>query len=374
MSADAPAAGPVTSGVEQPPDRPRERRPWALPLAVALVRATIGLRRPVAGAWARTAADLRGAFGHVVAYRHAGKVAAGVALVAYLLSGLYVVNPGEEAVVRRFGQVVNPRVTGGLRYRLPWPIERADVVNVAQIRREGIGATIPEHSPTVHPPEDVQVLTGDENVVSVKLIAQYRVKDPADYLLRVGYNPDPLVRGAVRDALITLAGQTTVDDLLTTGRPDLQQALQVQAQRTLDRYQSGLQFVNITLQEVSAPKEVADSFRDVASAREDRARAINEAEGYRNSVVPEARGKAQRALREAEAYRADAINRAGGEATRFIDTLAEYNRSQAAGAEDVTRYRLYVEAMEKVLPKVRKYVVDAAKSGERVTLRILEPR
>lgn len=149
-----------------------------------------------------------------------------------------------------------------------------------------------------------------------------------------------------------------MDDLLTTGRTELQQAVQSQAQKALDRPQSGLQFVNISLQEVYPPKEVADAFRDVASAREDRAKTINDAQGYRNSVVPEARGKAQRAISEAAGYKADVTNRARGESKRFEDTLAEYDRSLQSSSEDVTRYRLYVEAMEKILPKVKKYIVD----------------
>lgn len=345
---------------------------WRLGRSVANISSA--LAGPVGSTSATIAADLRGAFGHLLASRHLGAyVLIGLA-AAYLLSGVYVVNPGEEAVVRRFGQVVDRRVGEGLRYRLPWPIEQVDKVNVAQIRREGIGVTIPDHPASIHPPEEVQVLTGDENIINLKVIVQYRVKDPADYLFNVAYGPDPLIRNAVKDALVGLAGRMNVDDLLTTGRPELQQALQAQAQGILDRYESGLQFVNISLQEVYPPKEVADAFRDVASAREDRARAINDAQGYQNSIVPEARGKAQRALREAEAYKVDVVNRARGEAKRFEDTLAEYERSLQASSEDVTRYRLYVEAMEKILPRVKKYVVDPGQGGEKVNLRILEQR
>lgn len=345
---------------------------WHVGTAVAGMRAA--LRDAVGESGTTVVADLRGAFAHILAARHLGVLVLGGLAVAYTLSGVYVVNPGEEAVVRRFGQVVDRRVAEGLRYRLPWPIEQADKVNVAQIRREGIGVTIPDHPTSVHPPEEVQVLTGDENIVNLKIIVQYRVKDPSDYLFKVAYGPDPLIRSAVKDALVSLGGATAVDDLLTTGRPELQQSVQARAQQTLDPYESGLQFVNVSLQEVSPPKEASDAFREVSSAREDRAKTINDAEGYRNSVVPEARGKAERAVREAAGYKADAINRATGESKRFEDTLAEYERSLTASSADVTRYRLYLEAMEKILPKVKKYVVDPGESGQNVNVRIVEQR
>ncbi|TAK32651.1 MAG: FtsH protease activity modulator HflK [Chloroflexota bacterium] len=367
----------VVEGIAEPGSGTGRETPgpslaWRVGAAVAALRAA--MRGALGDSGTTIGADLRGAFGHILAARHLGLMVLGGLAVAYVLSGVYVVNPGEEAVVRRFGRVLDRRVAEGLRYRLPWPIEQADKVNVAQIRREGIGVTIPDHPTSVHPPEEVQVLTGDENIVNVKVIVQYRVKDPADYLFKVAYGPDPLIRNAVKDALVSLGGATDVDDLLTTGRPEWQQALQSQAQRTLDRYNSGLQFVNISLQEVYPPKEASDAFRDVASAREDRAKAINDAQGYRNSVVPEARGKAQRAISEGEGYKADVINRAKGEATRFDDTLAEYVRSLESSSDDVTRYRLYVESMEKILSKVKKYVVDPGENGEKVNVRILEQR
>ena len=150
--------------------------------------------------------------------------------------------------------------------------------------------------------------------------------------------------------------------------------MQAAGQLTLDEYRSGVQLVNLTLQEVNPPKEAADAFRDVASAREERAKAINDAEGYRNSIVPEARGKAERTLREGEGYRADAINRARGDADRFSSILGEYRRSGGEDGGDVTLYRYYVEAMEKILPRAKKYVVDPKGRNERVNIRVVEPR
>ncbi|MEK7220737.1 MAG: FtsH protease activity modulator HflK [candidate division NC10 bacterium] len=332
------------------------------------------IRRLTAGPGATAARDIHAAFAHLFRSRHLGKLSLAALTGLYLLSGVYVVNPGEEAVVRRFGRVIRPRVGEGLHYRLPWPIERADKVNVSEIRREGIGVTPPEHGLRLHPSEEIQVLTGDENIVNLKVIVQYRVKDSADFLLRVDYDANPLIRNAVKHALATVGAGARVDDLLTVGRTELQRVVQAASQRTLDEYRSGVQLVNLTLQEVIPPKEAADAFRDVASAREERVKAINDAEGYRNSIVPEARGKAERMLREGEGYRADAINRARGDAARFASILDEYRRSAGENGAEVTLYRYYVEAMEKILPRVRKYVVDPKGRNERVNIRVVEPR
>ena len=337
-------------------------------------RITGAIRRVVAGVGASAAQDIREAFAHLLRNPHLGKISLAALAALYLLSGVYIVNPGEEAVVRRFGRVIRPRVGEGLHYRLPWPAEQADKVNVSEIRREGIGVTPPEHGLQLHPPEEIQVLTGDENIVDLKVIVQYRVKDPADFLLRVDSDANPLIRNAIKHALTAVGAAARVDDLLTVGRTELQRLVQAAGQRTLDEYRSGVQLVNLTLQEVIPPKEAADAFRDVASAREERAKAINDAEGYRNSIVPEARGKAERMLREAEGYRADAINRARGDAGRFASVLDEYRRSAGDNGADVTLYRYYVEAMEKILPRVKKYVVDPKGRNERVNIRVVEPR
>ena len=318
------------------------------------------------GAGATALADIGAAFGHLARNPHLGKIALGIVVALYLLSGVYIVNPGEEAVVRRFGQVTQRRVGEGLHYRLPWPVERVDVVNVSQIRREGIGLRPPEHEVALHPPEEPQILTGDENIVSVKVIVQYRIKDPADYLLRVDYDANTLIRNTVRDVIVTLGGRAVVDDLLTTGRPDLQRAILANAQKTLDNYQSGLQLISINLQEVYPPKEVADAFRNVSSAREEKEATINDAQGYANSVLPKARGDAQRVNQEAQGYVAQVTNRAKGDAQRFGDVLKEYRQNAANHSTDVTRYRYFVETMEQVLSKAKKYIVDPRTQNIRI--------
>ena len=316
--------------------------------------------------------DLGGAFGHLRGYRHLGKVLAGLAIAFYLLSGTYLVSPGEAAVVTRFGKVVQARVTPGLRWHLPWPFEAARTVNVAQVRREGIGMTLPGHPAEVHPPEEIQLLTGDENLLTAKAIVQYRVKEPADYLFRVDYNEDPLLRTVVKSAFTELAGSMQVDALLTSGRAELQQRARERAQQALDGYRSGLELVSVDLQEITPPGDVAQAFRDVSSAAEEKNKLINDAQGYTNSVIPQARGEAQKQLREAEGYKTDVVNRARGEAQRFADTLGQYQKDARIYGPEVTRYRLYTETMEKILPKVKKYIVEPGRNGEGVNLRFID--
>lgn len=316
--------------------------------------------------------DLGGAFGHLRHQRRLVPLALGALLMLYLLSGTYLVSPGEAAVVTRFGKVVQPRVGPGLRWRLPWPVEVTRTVNVAQVRREGIGLTFPGHPAELHPPEDIQLLTGDENLLAAKAIVQYRVREPADYLFRVDYNEDPLLRSVVKAIVTELAGEQAVDTLLTSGRTSFQQQARDRAQRRLDAYRSGLEVVSIDLQEIAPPGDVAQAFRDVASAAEEKNKAINDAQGYANSVVPQARGEADKRLREGEGYRTEVVNRARGEAGRFADLLAQYRRDAQIFGPEVTRYRLFVETMERVLPRAKKYVVQPGPNGESVNVRLVE--
>lgn len=361
-------AGEATPGVSADKEVHVRKPSRALALVRTLVsRAAHGVREFFAhGAGATAVADIHAAFGHLLQNPHLGTIALGLVVAFYLLSGVYIVNPGEEAVVRRFGQVTQRRVGEGLHYRLPYPFERVDVVNVSQIRREGIGLRPPEHEVVLHPPEEAQVLTGDENIVSLKVIVQYRIKDPADYLLRVDYDANTLIRNTVSDMIVTLGGRSVVDDMLTTGRPELQGAILAGAQKTLDNYQSGLQLVSVNLQEVYPPKEVADAFRNVSSAREEKQATINDAVGYANSVVPKARGDAQRINQEAQGYVAQVTNRAAGDVQRFSDIYAEYRQNTAYRSQDMTRYRYFVETIEQVLGKTKKYIVDPRTENIRI--------
>ena len=313
--------------------------------------------------------DLRGAFGNLKPRR----ILAGLLLLAvagYLLTGIYVVAPGEAGVVRRFGAVVESSVPSGLHYRLPWPIDRVDIININEIRREVVGVMEPEADHEhPEPPSRLQVLSGDTNVIDVEIIVQYQVNDPAAYLVNVQYAPYRLVRDVVRQSVTSVMSRVSVDEILTTERQSLQNAIRTETQQRLDNYNSGLLVVGINLQKTFPPDEVADAFIDVSSARDDRGRAINDANGYANSVLPQARGNAQGILADAEGYRSNSSALANGAAEAFRLLLAEYDENSQIYGEEITRYRLYLETLEIVLPRVQIYIIDTANDGS-VSLRL----
>lgn len=318
------------------------------------------------------AADIRQAFSHLN-YRVIVFVSLGMLLVFYIFTGIYVVNPGEVAVVKMFGNVVKESVGEGIHFRFPWPVEEVDVANVATIRREGIGTMLPEHQSIHSSPDIIQILTGDENIIDIKAVVQYRVKDAEAYLYNVKHPPYLLINETIRSAITDIGGTMRVDEILTVGKEHLQRLIQEDAQETLDQYKSGLQLVGINLNKIYPPEEVAEAFRDVSNAKQDKEKTINDSLGYRNTVIPQARGDANRKLREGEAYKIDVINRAGGEAARFENMLTEYNTNKQIYSADVTRYRLYLENMETVMSRVKKYMVNTSKGGK-INLRLFDSK
>lgn len=314
--------------------------------------------------------DVRAAFGHLN-LRRIGLALLGLGVLLYLLSGIYTVQPGEAAVVRRFGKVVAANVPAGMHYRFPFPIEEVTTVNTSEVRRESVGLTQPEPGHPLHleGPGKLQVLSGDTNIVDYEVIVQYRIRDPAAYLFNVDYPPYQLVRDAVRNSVTRLGGSMGVDDILTAKRQELQNALRQAVQALLEQYESGLAVVSLNLQKAYPPDEVSDAFRDISSAREDKSRSINAAEGYFNSIIPEARGAASRILSEAGGYAQAQVDLATGGAQAFNAILTDYQLNSRIYGENVTRFRLYLETMEKVLPQVRTYIVP---QGARGNLRLLD--
>ncbi len=299
--------------------------------------------------------------------RWTGLVAA--AAVVWLLTGVYSVGPAEQGVVRRFGRHV-ATTDPGLHYRLPWPIERVTRVPVTVVRRIELGfRTISPGPPPQYRsvPEESLMLTGDENIVVAEVIVQYRVKDAAAYLFNVR-EPDRAVRGASQAALRQVVGAHAIDDVLTVGKAQVQEETRELIQSILDSYDAGIQVVAVQLQDVHPPDPVVAAFKDVASAREDQVRIVNQAEAYANDVIPRARGEAQRILREAEAYKAARIARAQGDAERFRLLAQEYRKSP-----EVTRVRLHLETLQAVLPSVRKVIVDGGQTERLLPLLDLGP-
>lgn len=318
--------------------------------------------------------DIKGAFRHIpLRKKWLGYILIAFILTVYLLSGVYTVEPGEEAVARIFGKEVRRQITEGLHYRLPWPFEAIEKVNVREIRRVDVGVPV-SREPLLFPKKRVsspkptaarnQFLTGDENILEIRMNIQYRIKDASDYLFNVN-SPDSLVPDAARAAVTEIFGGMQVDDLLTVAKSRIQKMIAHEAQKMLDEYRAGLYVLNVNLQEVNPPREVAQAFRDVASAKEEREERINKAQGYWNAVIPEARGKAHQMVSDAEGYKEEVMNVARGDAEKFSAMLREYRR-----AKDVTAYRLYVETVEKILAKAKKFVIDSKK--ERVNLKFVK--
>ena len=285
----------------------------------------------------------------------------GIAIVIWLLLGLYSVGPDEVGVVQRFGEY-NRTVGSGLNYHLPFPIETVTTPKVTEVKRIEIGfRTVGKNQYRTIERESL-MLTGDENIVDAELIVQYKIKDPIDYLFNF-IGPELTLREASEASLRTVIGRHNIDEALTSGKLMIQEETKELLQIILDKYETGVIVVAVQLQDVSPPKQVIDAFKDVASAKEDKNRMINEAEGYRNDVIPKARGEAQAMIREAEGFRESRIKRAEGDVAKFKAIVKEYIK-----AKDVTKERLYLEAMEEILPGIDKYIVPNGEDGNLLNL------
>jgi membrane protease subunit HflK len=289
--------------------------------------------------------------------RIVGVLLGGVALL-WLLSGLYVVGPGERGVVLLWGRVVG-QTEPGLRYRLPKPIQDHVVVDIASVRRAEVGFRADRGAVRGIPSESL-MLTGDENIVEAHLIVQYLVQDPVRFQFGARH-PERALHASAEVALRAAVGQTTIDYTMTEGRVEVQDRVKAQLQELLDRYNTGLLATEVRLLVVDPPREVQEAFHDVVRAWEDRERLIKEAEGYRESIIPRARGEAVQMIQAAEAYREQRMIRARGDADRFLRVLDEYRKAEA-----VTRDRLYLEMVDRVLPRTQKVVLDPAVGGRNV--------
>ena len=284
-----------------------------------------------------------------------------IAIVIWLLLGLYSVGPDEVGVLQRFGKY-NRVVGSGLNYHIPYPIETVKTPKVTEVKRIEIGfRTVGKNQYRTIEQESL-MLTGDENIVDAELIVQYKIKDPIDYLFNF-IGPELTLREASEASLRTVIGRHNIDEALTSGKLMIQEETKELLQIILDKYETGVIVVAVQLQDVSPPKQVIDAFKDVASAKEDKNRMINEAEGYRNDVIPKARGQAQAMIRESEGFRESRIKRAEGDVAKFKAIVKEYTK-----AKEVTKERLYLEAMEEILPGIDKYIVPNGEDGNLLNL------
>ena len=283
------------------------------------------------------------------------------ALVIWLLTGTYMVGPDEVGVVRTFGE--HTRVAqSGLNWHFPVPIETVNTPKVTEVKRIEIGFRTLRNGQYRTVEKESLMLTGDENIVDAEMIVQYKIKDPVGYLFNI-VEPELTVREAAEASLRTVVGRNKIDETLTTGKFTIQEETKSQLQSILDLYESGIHIVAVQLQDVSPPKEVIGAFKDVASAKEDKNRMVNQAEGYRNDVIPKARGEAEAMIRDAEGFKESRIKRAEGDAAKFKTILQEYRK-----AKSITEKRLYLETMEKVLPGIEKVIVPDKDSGNMLNL------
>ena len=271
-------------------------------------------------------------------------------IVLYLATGIYIVQPNQQGVIRRFGKFTRLD-SPGLHYHLPYPFESAVSPSVTEVKRIEIGFRTVRGGYT-DVPEEALMLTGDENIVSAESIVQYRIKNAADYLFNI-IEPELTVRNAAEAALRQVIGSRKIDDALTEGKYEIQEESKVLIQELLDSYQSGIVVIAVQLQDVNPPEEVSAAFKDVASAKEDKSKFINEAEGYYNDVIPDARGEAVKITKEAEGYKIERIRKAEGDVAKFNQILREYQKGK-----DVTKYRLYIETMELILPRMKKFIME----------------
>ena len=305
-----------------------------------------------------------------------------VALLIWLGSGFYRVQPDQQGVVLRFG-AYNRTTLPGLNYHIPWPVERALTPAVTRIERTEIGfrgAAEPSDAALRGPigrdslrtlpgrdtsgrdtgrevAEESLMLTGDENIIDIDSSVFWRIRDAGDFLFNTR-NPGSTVKSAAESVMREVIGRTPIQPALTEARARIEQSVMTGTQAILDQYKAGIEITQVQLQKVDPPNAVIDSFRDVQRANTDAERMRNEAESYRNDIVPRARGEAARLTAEAEGARQSLIAEASGQAQRFLSVYQAYEV-----AKDVTLRRLYIETMQEILSKTPSVVVDDRLQG-----------
>ncbi len=339
-------------------------------------------RRGREGFWGRGANAVMKAGEWLKKDRRYSYVIPGIVIVLWALSGLYILEFGEEGLVFRFGKLSRYEISAGLHYHMPAPFERLIKVPVASISRVEIGFRTrgrgtasarayqweSRHLSGSYEKrlDESLVFTGDENIVDVNTVIQYRVREPVRFILSVE-EPDAVVRAGAESAIRAVIGMTAIDDLLTTSRTQVERLVLDLLQEILDDAAPGIDVVAVKLQDVHPPYEVVSAFREVASAREDKNRMINQALAYRDSLIPEMRGLGEKLIAEAHAETTEAIYHAHGESSRFVHVLEQYEK-----AKEVTELRLYLETMERVLPGLEKFVVEPEAGREPLDLRFFD--
>ncbi|MBQ8436625.1 MAG: FtsH protease activity modulator HflK [Alphaproteobacteria bacterium] len=295
-------------------------------------------------------------------------------ILLWLVTGFYQVQPNEQGVVLRFGKYVNS-TTPGLNYHLPYPIETVEKVNITQERSINLGVNEAIDNTSKYRRSNSKgdiisnqlanfteshMLTGDENIVDVNLTVVWKIKNAKDYLFSM-QDPDNTVSVAAQSVLREIVGQSEMQPIITGDRGKVEDETKEELQKVMDEFGSGIEIVRVKLQKADPPKQVVDAFNEVQRAKADMERFKNEAEAYRNEILPKARGEAAQLLQNAQAYKEAVVNKAQGEADRFNSVYNAYNEGR-----NVTARRMYLETMEKVLSDSNKVIIDQKTNGNGV--------
>jgi membrane protease subunit HflK len=308
----------------------------------------------------------------------------GAILLLWVASGMFIIRHGETGIVFRFGRISRAGITAGIHYHVPVPVETLTRIPTSAIRRTEIGfRTVADTTKAeriydwesrhetggyVKILDESLIITGDENIIDANAVIHYRVRQPVKYVLNLEA-PAELVHSLGEISLRRILGTMPIDGVLTTDRAKIEEMVFATLQGLLDGAGSGIEVVSVKLQDVHPPTEVVDAFREVSSAREDMSRLINEAEAYRDSLLPDVRGQAAQMVGEAQAQQKDAVEHASGEAARFLAVAEQYHK-----AKDVTSLRLYLESVETALPQAEKLIVEPKAGGEPIDLRFFDEK
>ena len=273
----------------------------------------------------------------------------GVVFAIWLASGFFIVQEGQTGVVLQFGRYKS-MTTAGIQWRLPYPFQSAEIVNLSGVRTVEVGYS---GSLRTKVPHESLMLTDDENIIDVQMAVQYRIKDAPDYLFN-NRSPDEAVKQSAETALREVVGRSQMDTVLYEGREQVANQVASLAQKILDRYRTGVLISSVTIQNAQPPEQVQAAFDDAVKAGQDRERAKNEGQAYANDVIPRARGNASRLLQEADGYKQRVIVTAEGDASRFGQVVTEYAKAPA-----VTRERMYLDTMQEIYANAVKVVVEA---------------
>lgn len=270
--------------------------------------------------------------------------------VLWVISNVYVVGPDQQAVETFFGKVVAINVLPGIHYALPWPIQSVYKLKVRQMQRLIVGGEPGDGA--LGKSARSQYITGDQNMINLRMVVQYSVSGPSDFLFRA-QDQTAIIGAVVESEMARRVARRGVDAVLTNEKTQVQEEVRAGAQKLLNTYQCGVYLSTVNIEKATPPPETADAFRDVASARADTSRIVSNAQGYASDLVPKARGQARQTIEESAAYKQRKIDEAAGDASRFEQVATEY-----AKASQLTRQRLVLETMELVLPRIKKVIVD----------------